>query len=794
MLENQLASQLVKTHQQRKADAAAAEPSSTPNPEVEKLMQPTAAPASYGPSGATVQRSSFSSAKRAEPSKPTASVSSTAGNGAIPLSTMSPVDVHEVSDSHGLGASSFKAVRPERNGNHGFTNVCQSPAMEHSLSGNRSTPSSNEQNKVSANLRVPSDFCFECGKPANKSMSLHEGSDDSKGQWYCGECWYSWYGLNENGDPEELDHYADELHQMQQKIESSVEKSEESSSFNQEYDGEALPLPLAKLDDPSSGLAELQGEDLQATLNQARNLGAALDLVGAYLKNYEVDKADAVLSRVLPLCRQRGGVWLVKGLNWYVLLKGKEGLHQEQLDALQELESLVPFDENEHLGWQFYDIMYRNFGCSLRALGRVDEALEYSWKSVRCKQKAGEDPTWFDLWDIGKAHAHYAQIDGNRAELLKGYRLIEKAAEIHRKAEPNCTIIIAKILDSAGQCCIGLGDTCQGSEQMQWYKDADRWMKEAYEIFCTCCGPKKPLVGWMAGTRAFALERLRDWKGAREMLHHAFRVEAYKDIITVPGIADLLDRLFMVHWKQEDWQGMREYEEDLNMALDNLRSRCVRQLDGAAFANLLQKIADVLLASDDGSFANFPCAVDLIKEAKEIILEQPGSRKMLTDRIDAKLASLEEVVQLYDGNKDSKYGVAGKKIMDEARWGGPPPREISYLALTQGEFSQEDLDGLLKGNVRLTGIPPEIEAAASQGRIWDGELDTSRLRTPQEHGGDDRKGENKGKGKANRGKGNGAEKTQEEKGKNKGNKGTPHDVYRSGYPLRPGTDMGEQVD
>merc|ERR1740121_553051 len=60
--------------------------------------------------------------------------------------------------------------------------------------------------------------------------------------------------------------------------------------------------------DEVAGLArELPAEELTATLATPRNLGAALDLVGAYLKNYEIDKADLVLERVVPLCRERGG-------------------------------------------------------------------------------------------------------------------------------------------------------------------------------------------------------------------------------------------------------------------------------------------------------------------------------------------------------------------------------------------------------------------------------------------------------------------------------------------------------
>ena len=50
-------------------------------------------------------------------------------------------------------------------------------------------------------------------------------------------------------------------------------------------------------------------------LRNGQNLGNALDLVGVYMKNYKLDKADAVLSRCGPFVSERGGVWMIKWLN-----------------------------------------------------------------------------------------------------------------------------------------------------------------------------------------------------------------------------------------------------------------------------------------------------------------------------------------------------------------------------------------------------------------------------------------------------------------------------------------------
>lgn len=56
-------------------------------------------------------------------------------------------------------------------------------------------------------------------------------------------------------------------------------------------------------------------------LHNGKNLGNALDLVGVYMKNYKLDKADAVLSRCGPFVSQRGGVWMIKWLNHVLALE-----------------------------------------------------------------------------------------------------------------------------------------------------------------------------------------------------------------------------------------------------------------------------------------------------------------------------------------------------------------------------------------------------------------------------------------------------------------------------------------
>ena len=56
--------------------------------------------------------------------------------------------------------------------------------------------------------------------------------------------------------------------------------------------------------------------------------------MGAYLKNYRLDKAEQVLLRCEPEVLRRGGAWRIKYLNHYSTVKMKQGKEPEALEML----------------------------------------------------------------------------------------------------------------------------------------------------------------------------------------------------------------------------------------------------------------------------------------------------------------------------------------------------------------------------------------------------------------------------------------------------------------------------
>ena len=71
-------------------------------------------------------------------------------------------------------------------------------------------------------------------------------------------------------------------------------------------------------------------------------LRASLDLAGAYVKNYALDKADLLFGRVVDECRKRGAPWDVKCLQDLATLRFKQNRQPECVELLEELADRSP--------------------------------------------------------------------------------------------------------------------------------------------------------------------------------------------------------------------------------------------------------------------------------------------------------------------------------------------------------------------------------------------------------------------------------------------------------------------
>lgn len=359
--------------------------------------------------------------------------------------------------------------------------------------------------------------------------------------------------------------------------------------------------------------------ELNETLLEPKNLGVALDLVGVYLKNYEIDKADLVITRMVPLCRERGGTWLVKGLDKLSAVRMKQFRAYDALVALREIEQVVPFAPEE--GWEFHDILYRNLAWCYSALDEAERCLEYTRLSVEVKRKCGIPASWFDIWDLGKGHARIGQKTKQRKEMKVAFDLCVKAGEIHRTAEANDSIMLAKIQSNVGEVAMGIGDSYHmdkiAAKAREWYEQAEAPLRESYALHCAALGPMKPLSGWAAGTVAHCMVRLDRFPEAREYLLMSMKVECSKDSTTPGCVIELLDRVLSVQQELGDLRGISVCCDDLDQSIIGLRDRGWERRERDVFALLLQRVATALLLADSGGGEMVPRALQKLREAEQ---------------------------------------------------------------------------------------------------------------------------------------------------------------------------------
>ncbi|CAL1169142.1 unnamed protein product [Cladocopium goreaui] len=367
---------------------------------------------------------------------------------------------------------------------------------------------------------------------------------------------------------------------------------------------------LSYLEPSMMAWKELKEEQVTQVLGQNRNLGTAIDLIGVYLKNYEIDKADRLCAQIAPLCLERGGVWYFKLLNFYTTVRMKQSRYQEALEMYKEYETLINFSPEE--AWELYDTVYRNFGWIYTSLRDFPKALEYFEKCVSVKRAHGVPAHWFDQWDLGKTHARLSLQLGRFEDLALAAQLIGEALEMHRTAEPTDTIMRCKMLNSAGECYMVRGDFCQDAQaRNHCYDKAIKLQEESYQLYMQVLGPKKPLTGWAMEDLAGAYQRRGRLEDAKPLLLQALRVECSKDIIKLASMARLLDSVLELHEATSDNAGLAACQDAINEGLENLQKRGIHTSEAVSYAALLQKIAKILLAHDE---LNRDGAVDLLEE------------------------------------------------------------------------------------------------------------------------------------------------------------------------------------
>eukprot|EP00930_Biecheleria_cincta_P097139 TRINITY_DN88862_c0_g1_i1.p1 TRINITY_DN88862_c0_g1~~TRINITY_DN88862_c0_g1_i1.p1 ORF type:complete len:541 (-),score=108.11 TRINITY_DN88862_c0_g1_i1:37-1431(-) len=288
-------------------------------------------------------------------------------------------------------------------------------------------------------------------------------------------------------------------------------------------------------------------------LADGKILGNAIDLAGAYKKNYKLEKSEAVLLRCTRHAEDRSGAWMVKYLNHMSQVRMKQSRDVEALEMMYEMESLASFPLHEKGASEFYETLYRNMSSGFRRMNREDEAAIYFMKMAEASKYHKKKLDWMDLWDLGILIANRAYQTGRWPEFYKSREIIAEALREQRVVEPHELILRAKVLSNLGQCYLATGE----------HAEADVYYSEAYELFNQTVGKRSPLFGmqaWACGNLRFAEGRHAE---ALPLFGEALYVEVVKDGLSVSEMMKLVDQ--MMHSLNECRGGDPEDSQQANL-------------------------------------------------------------------------------------------------------------------------------------------------------------------------------------------------------------------------------------
>eukprot|EP01060_Flectonema_neradi_P035132 TRINITY_DN6371_c0_g1_i1.p1 TRINITY_DN6371_c0_g1~~TRINITY_DN6371_c0_g1_i1.p1 ORF type:complete len:502 (+),score=92.05 TRINITY_DN6371_c0_g1_i1:43-1548(+) len=373
--------------------------------------------------------------------------------------------------------------------------------------------------------------------------------------------------------------------------------------------------------------------DKTGSLHDPVTLGFALDLVGAYLKNYKVAKASAIMDEAMPICRKKGGVWLIKGLNHTSTVRMKQQRHEEALAMLREMENCIPFKPEESV--ELHDILYRNIGMALQALGNSEAALPYFLKCAELKGVA----TWWDRWDVGYCIASVAFTSNDAKLLRKAAKTISEAIPLHSHAEPGDFVMHAKIHQAAADCYLALAtlsdstttpvpdksalpnssstsgkvneqlerqtgitalsgdDDVPSLSKPEYLTLSTKHYKVAHQLFTEHCGHTNDLSGWCAAAVALSLVQQSEWKEAIHFLVHAIYVYSRSDIPRLSQLATNLDLVLQCHNQLQDPEHLNPLLPHLSTLIDRIESPNLKDPEGHVMT--IKKIIAVLFMASD---------------------------------------------------------------------------------------------------------------------------------------------------------------------------------------------------
>lgn len=390
-------------------------------------------------------------------------------------------------------------------------------------------------------------------------------------------------------------------------------------------------------------------------------LVGGLDLAIAYLKNYALDKADALYIATEPHCMSRGLPWDVKWLQDCATLRCKQMRQPEAAVLLEEVAKRTPPHE----------ATMRNLGTVYNQMRQFDKAKEYFDAAA---EMMGE-PEKEDLWNLGL-------VQKNKKNYAEAAPLLDQALEQWLQDDPTDYVTLAKLYDSVGSCYDEMGRHLEAVEKL----------KEAKLLYNISIGQESPLYGSACERLTKAYVHSGQYQEGMETLVEAFENIATKDAVHATPLFELLGIALeeVPLGKGVDVMMLAKLEVPIEAAVRNMH---YRGLDQDANAGVLfERMARALLLcsihqgdpqAQAESARRRNTARTLLVHAAPFVADAHmkglADLSHITMLIDSQFQALDSQDALY--RRSLSLGPGAAPAMSAApAWPQPPPTRPSYNA------------------------------------------------------------------------------------------------------------------
>eukprot|EP00906_Rhabdomonas_costata_P004523 RCo006670 len=303
----------------------------------------------------------------------------------------------------------------------------------------------------------------------------------------------------------------------------------------------ATRVPEESIEDQYQEEIQLEAEvaKLRAELGleDPKTLEKVFELFSNWIALYRLNKTDALLQEVVPVCKKLGGTWHIKAIQSLGFCRWKQYRFTDALECFLEMEKLVGPSTS----------LFENIGHTYSSLGNLEKAEEYFQSAlkvqeeidaVRAKLPEAMRGAMEDKENRGGILLGLGLVKERRGDIAGALVQLERALKCYQeKFKDTDASLTAKAHMSVGKA----------HEKLNHLPEAEQNFREALRIFIKTCGRDSPLTAGALGSLGKVLYDQHKLEEAQVHLKEALSLEATKDSVHLMTVFELMLKIIDLH-------------------------------------------------------------------------------------------------------------------------------------------------------------------------------------------------------------------------------------------------------